>query len=147
MYRRASDGTGGEELLFRYTAGAGFNLSDISPDGRALICQSGGFMFVVPLTGTDPLARKAIEFLRDEFNVNAGRISPDGRFLAYRSGRKLIPTKPMSTCSRSMRPRARWVREMADFEKGGVASMQFWRRDGKEFSTAISWNQGPTSFE
>jgi Tol biopolymer transport system component len=32
IFRRAADGSGGEELLFRYTEGAGVNLTDISPD-------------------------------------------------------------------------------------------------------------------
>ena len=83
IYRKASDGTGDEELMFRYTPGAGINLTDISPDGKFLACASGAVVLTVALTGSDPLARKAIEFSREEFNVGNGRFSPDGRFLAY----------------------------------------------------------------
>ncbi len=34
VYRKAADGTGKEELVFRYTPGAFVGLSDISPDGN-----------------------------------------------------------------------------------------------------------------
>src|SRR5262249_44862055 len=84
VYRKLADGTGEEEMLFRYTPGAGLNLSDISPDGKFLLCESGGVILVVPLTGTDALARKAIEFDRGEFDVGTARFSPDGRLIAYR---------------------------------------------------------------
>jgi Tol biopolymer transport system component len=76
IYRRASDGTGGEELLFQYTPGAFLGLTDISPDGKFLVCD-GGVILTVPLTGSDPLARKAIETLREEFFDDLGRLSPD----------------------------------------------------------------------
>lgn len=66
VYRRLADGTGDEELVFRYTPGAFVGLSDFSPDGKFLICESGGVIMVVPLTG-DAASRKEIEFLREEF--------------------------------------------------------------------------------
>jgi Tol biopolymer transport system component len=69
IYRKASDGTGSEELLFRYTPGAGMNVTDVSPDGKSVTFSSGGVVFVVPLTGNDPLARQAVEFSREEFNT------------------------------------------------------------------------------
>src|SRR6266545_819320 len=65
IYRRPSDGNGGEELVFRYTPGAGVGVTDISPDGKFLVCDSGGVILVVP-TGSDPKSRKEIEFLREE---------------------------------------------------------------------------------
>ena len=76
VYRKASDGTGGDELLFRYTEGAGIQLTDISPDGKFLTFSSGGVVLVVALTGTDVLARKAIEFSREEFDVAIGHSRP-----------------------------------------------------------------------
>src|SRR5207247_4814534 len=83
IYRKAWDGTGSEELLFQYTPGAGMNLTDISADGKFLSFSSGGVVNMVALTGSDPLARKAIEFSREEFDTMQGRFSPDGRFVAY----------------------------------------------------------------
>lgn len=85
IYRKAADGTGKEELVFRYTPGAFVGLSDISADGKFLVCDSGGVVFLVPLTVSDPSARQPIEYIRDEFQNGTGRLSPDGRFIAYRS--------------------------------------------------------------
>ncbi|MBI2149629.1 MAG: PD40 domain-containing protein [Acidobacteria bacterium] len=42
-------------------------------------------MIDLPLTGTDPLARGAVEFSREEFDTFNGRFSPDGRLMAYSS--------------------------------------------------------------
>ena len=133
VYRRLADGSGSEELLFRYTPGAGLNLTDVTPDGKFLICASGGVLFTVPLTG-DPQARKAIDFGRDEFDMGVGRISPDGRLLAYRSN-EADPA--------DVRRGEVWVRAfdpatgMAgdgkwQVTKVGVNAMFFWRGDGKE---------------
>lgn len=85
VYRKAADGTGKEEVFFRYTPGAFVALSDISPDGKFLVCDSGNVILLVPLAVSDPAARKPIDYLRDEFDDEAGRLSPDGRFIAYRS--------------------------------------------------------------
>ena len=85
VYRKAADGTGKEEVLFRYTPGAFVGLSDISQDGKFLICDSGGVIMLVPLTVSDPAARQPVDYMRDEFQNGTGRLSPDGRFIAYRS--------------------------------------------------------------
>ena len=85
VYRRAADGTGKEELLFRYTPGAFVGLSDISPDGKFLVCDSGGVILLVPLGVSDLAARQPVDYMRDEFQNGTGRLSPDGRFIAYRS--------------------------------------------------------------
>ena len=132
VYRRAADGSGSEELLFRYTPGAGLNVTDVSPDGKFLACASGGVILMVPLTGTDPLARKAIEFSREEFNVNTGRFSPDGRFLAYVSDevdpeRGEVYVRGFNT-STGMAGEGKW-----QLSKDGALGMELWRQDGKEF--------------
>jgi len=132
VFRKPADGTGGEELLFRYTPGAGLNLTDISPDGKFLVCASGGVILTVALTGTDPLARKAIEFAREEFDVGNGRFSPDGRFLAYVSN-ELDPDRNevfvrAFDASTGMAGEGKW-----QLSKEGAAGMQSWRADGKEF--------------
>jgi|SRR5579871_976870 len=85
IYRRPADGSGKEELLFRYTPGAFVGLSDISPDGKYLACGSGGVVLLVPLTAADAASRKPVDYLRDEFQNGTGRLSPDGHFIAYRS--------------------------------------------------------------
>lgn len=49
-----------------------------------MLCESGGVILTVPLQG-DPPARKEIETLRDEFANFAGRLSPEGHFIAFNS--------------------------------------------------------------
>jgi hypothetical protein len=59
-------------------------------------------VFVVTLTGTDPLARKAIEYLRDENNAFPGRFSPDLRFMALisdESERNQVWVRPFDSSS------------------------------------------------
>jgi Tol biopolymer transport system component len=85
IYRKAWDGSGQGELLFRYTPGAGVGFSDWSQDGKFLTFATGALL-IVPLRENDKaLDRKAIEWIRDENNEFGGRFSPDGRFLAYGS--------------------------------------------------------------
>ena len=78
IYRKAADGTGDAELIYRYNPGAPVNLRDISADGKHLLFNSGGVILVVPMAG-DAKTRKAIELSREEFVVNGGVFSPDGR--------------------------------------------------------------------
>src|SRR5262249_52425659 len=131
IYRRLSDGTGSEELVWRYTPGAGVLLTDISPDGTFAVCDSGGVLLVVPLTGSDPASRKEIEFLREEFTDGAGRLSPDGKFIAYRSDeaqpeRGEVYVRPFDASTR-MPGKGKW-----QVSKDGVMAMLHWRADGRE---------------
>jgi Tol biopolymer transport system component len=131
IYRRASDGTGGEELVFRYTPGAFVALTDISPDGKFLVCDSGGIILVVPLTESDPKSRKEIECLREEFTDGVGRLSPDGKFMAFRSDeaqpeRGEVYVRPFDA-STGMPGNGKW-----QVSKDGVNAMLHWRADGNE---------------
>jgi Tol biopolymer transport system component len=130
VLRRPSDGTGSEELVFRYTPGAGLNVTDISADGKFIVCDSGGVILVVPLTG-EPASRQAIEYLRDEFTDNVGRLSPDGKFLAFRSDeaqpeRGEVYVRPFDA-STNQPGKEKW-----QVSKDGVLAMLHWRADGKE---------------
>jgi Tol biopolymer transport system component len=130
VHRRASDGSGNEELVFNYTAGAFVGLSDISPDGKFLVCDSGGVIMVVPLAG-DPASRKEVEFLREEFTDSVGRLSPDGRFMAFRSDeaqpeRGEVYVRPFNA-STGLPGDGKWR-----VSKDGAQAMLHWRADGKE---------------
>ena len=132
VYRRAWNVSGPEELLFRYTPGAELFLSDISPDGKFLACDSGGVLLIVPLTKGDALTRTAIEFSREEFEVSGGRFSPDGRFLAYASN-EADPDKTevyvrTFDAATGTAGQGKW-----QVSKNGSAGLQAWRADGKEF--------------
>ncbi len=130
VHRRASDGTGDEELVYTYESGAFVGLSDISSDGKYLVCDSGGFIMVVPLTG-DLASRKGIEFLRTEWTDTLGRLSPDGRFMAYRSDeaqveRGEIYVRPFNAAT-GQPGDGKWR-----VSQDGVLAMLHWRADGKE---------------
>jgi len=130
VHRKLSDGSGDEELVFKYTPGAGVFVSDMSPDGKFLVCDSGGVILIVPLTG-DPGSRKEIEFLREEWFDNVGRLSPDGRFIAFRSDeaqaeRGEVYVRPFDAAT--MQPGEKKWR----LSKDGVQAMLHWRADGKE---------------
>ena len=130
IYRRAWDGSGSEELLFQYAQGAGMNLSDVSQDGQFVTFTSGGVVLVVPLTGTDPFARQAIEFAREEFQTRGGRFSPDGRFMAYvsaESGEPEVYVRPFDASSDPTTAEGQW-----QVSHDGAAGMISWRGDGQE---------------
>ena len=130
IYRRLSDGSGDEEFVFKWTPGAFVGVTDISPDGKYLVCDGGGIILTVPLTG-DPATRKEIEYLREEFTDTTGRLSPDGRFMMFRSdeekperGEVYVRTFDPSTGKAG---EGKWK-----VSKDGVMAMLHWRADGKE---------------
>ena len=130
VYRRPSDGSGSEELVFRYTPGAFIGLNDISPDGKFLVLESGGIVLVVRLTG-DPAMRKGIEFLREEAATGVGRLSPDGKFMAFRSDEAKpeqfdVYVRPFNA-AKGLPGQGKW-RVSTD----GVNAMLHWRADGRE---------------
>lgn len=116
--------------MFQYTPGAFLGITDISRDGKSLICD-GGIILTVPLTGSDPKARKAVETLREEFFDDVGRLSPDGRFIAYRSDESKpehfeVYVRPYDAKSGTV-GETKW-----QVSKDGVMAMLHWRDDGKE---------------
>jgi Tol biopolymer transport system component len=133
IYRKNRDGSGEEEMLFRYTPGAGIVLTDESPDGKFLTFYTG-VLVLVPLGGTDALARKPIEWLRDEYDNVDAKFSPDGRFVAYCTD----PDDPMTLDVfvrpfDASKPDAPPAGDPVRISKGGTAAgMVTWRGDGKE---------------
>jgi TolB protein len=133
IYRKSADGTGEAELLFRYTPGAGVPLTDWSPDGKYLTFFTG-VLLVVPLQpGEKGLDRKAIEWLREDYDAVLGRFSPDGHSLAYLSNEKEVstmqlyvqpfdPNKPNAPAGPAI--------QITNL-KGGSGAFT-WRQDGKE---------------
>ena len=138
--------TGKEELLFRYTPGAFVGLSDISSDGKFLVCESGGVVLLVPLTVNDEAERKPIDYLRDEFANETGRLSPDGRFIAYRSDeakpeRFEVYVRPFDA-AKPVDDKKWQVSKggVPGVSNEGVVSTLYWRDDGRRFSSGgRSW--------
>ena len=138
VFRKAADGTGKEELVFRYTPGAFVGLSDISPDGKYLVCSSGGVVFLVPLTVSDAAARQPIDYLRDEFDNTTAKLSLDGHFIAYRSDeakpeRYEVYVRPFDAAKPADDQKWRVSKDGTQMASDGVfAAMLHWRADGKE---------------
>ena len=124
--------------MFRYTPGAFVALSDISPDGKFLVCDSGGVILLVPLAVSDPAARKPVEYLRDEFDDGTGRLSPDGRFIAYRSDeakpeRFEIYVRPFDAAKPVDDKKWRVSKDgVPGMSNDAVVSVLYWREDGME---------------
>ena len=123
LYLKASSGAGMEEALLQD------NLDKYpdswSPDGKFILYESAGAsrtsdLFVLPLTGD----RKPFPLLQSQFGGNDdGQISPDGRWVAYRStesGRSEIYVAPFPGHG------GKWQISNA----GGYSPR--WRHDGSE---------------
>lgn len=133
IYRKAADGTGSEELLFRYTPGAFIGLTDWSPDGKFLTFFTG-VLALVPLGAVaNPLDRKEIEWLREEYDAILGRFSPDSRYLAYLANEENVDV--MEVYVRPFdpsKPEAPGPGQAVQVSKNGALGMISWRQDGKE---------------
>jgi Tol biopolymer transport system component/predicted Ser/Thr protein kinase len=122
LYQKASSGAGSEETLLED------NLDKYpdswSPDGKFVLYENqassrSSNLFILPLTGD----RKPFPFLQTQFGETDGRISPDGRWVAYRSnesGRNEIYVAPFPG------PGGKWQISTA----GGYFPR--WRHDGSE---------------
>lgn len=82
IYRRAADGTGQEELLWKLDKHA--HVRDSLPDGRGLVIEildpgSNIDIWRLDLDGKPT----ATVYLQTPFNERTSRLSPDGRWLAY----------------------------------------------------------------
>ena len=130
IYWRSSDGTGGEEMLFRYTPGADLQLTDFTPDGKHVLFDGGAILMAAPLTGSDPLARKAVEMSREEYEVGFARVSPDGRYVSYGSNevaeRLELFIRPFNSATAGL------AEGKVQATKDGPGGGNIWRSDGRE---------------
>ncbi len=79
------------------------------------------------------LDRKAIDWLREDYDVVQGRFSPDGRFLAFLSNE--VTARRMQVYVRPFdanKPEAPPPGSAVQVSKNGAIGMIFWRQDGKE---------------
>ena len=133
IYRKAWDGTGEEELLFRYTPGASMILTDASADGNFVTFYTG-VMVLVPLGAREkPLDRKAIDWLREDYDVAGGRFSPDERLVAYLSNETNVNSNEVYVrLFDRNKPDAPPEGKVVRISNNGAAGMLNWRQDGKE---------------
>ncbi len=97
VIRRPADGSGAEEVLWTLSDHA--HVTDWSPDGRFLLVDVYRTKSRTDIVRLDleekPMPRP---FLETPFDESSGRVSPDGRWLAYRSnesGRDEVYLQPL----------------------------------------------------
>jgi Tol biopolymer transport system component len=137
LYRRASNGQGTEELLYRHP-GANMRLTDWSLDGRFLSFSttdlSGGRLYVLPLAGDGE--RKPTEVFRSESQLRGSSFSPDSRFLSYTSDQSdtnHVYVRQFDPSAGAGAPPAAGPWQVSDQGGLGTAALYAgWRRDGKE---------------
>ena len=134
IYEKASNLTGGENLLYK-SGGGTASPTSWSRDGRFLLYQSGGAgVWALPLAGgtaSRPGDAKPIALLPAEFNQRGARFSPDGRFFSYLSNENgkdeiYVQSFDPSLGSGAKSAGGKWM-----VSKGGGLSAH-WRGDGKE---------------
>jgi Tol biopolymer transport system component len=133
VYRKAADGTGEAEAVFRYTPGAGVGLSDWSPDGKFLTFSTGALLMIPVQTQAKPLDRKALEWLREDYEAFDARFSPDGKNLAFLSDEADV--RAMQVYVRpfdSNKPGAPAGPAVQITNLKNVAGGVTWRQDGRE---------------
>jgi Tol biopolymer transport system component len=133
LYKKAADGTGAAEHLFRYSDGTFMGLTDWSRDSKYLTFFTG-VLAVLPVGNTaKPSDRKEIEWLREEYDVLLGRFSPDSRFLAYLSNEAKVDTMQLYVRPfDASKPEAPPPGPVVQISKDGAAGMISWRQDGRE---------------
>ena len=137
IYQKAVNGSGDDELVLAST-GPALNVEDWSPDGRFLVYMSPtrprveNDLFLLPMLSAGE--RKPILFLDSPALEHMGTVSPNGRWIAYRSavfGAGEIYVSDVSP--QGVRGPGKWQISTGD------GWQPRWRGDGKElFYTARS---------
>jgi len=132
VYRKGLGPQGQEELLLKNSAP--LTLTDWSHDGRYLSYFStdlaGGALFALPTAGSGE--RKPIEVLRNKFQLQGPRLSPDSRvmsFVSNLSGRNEVYVVPFDPAAAPGASASATPTQVSD--QGGTG-MVFWNRNGKE---------------
>jgi Tol biopolymer transport system component len=133
LYRRAADGSGGEELLYTLPERRNVNVSDWSNDGRHLIYSYSGDVFALPVgAGTDE-KRQPVAVAATMAAETGATLSPNGRWIAYMSNetsRQELYVQPFAPGTQAAGPSlpggAKWLISR------GTMGLARWRADSQE---------------
>jgi eukaryotic-like serine/threonine-protein kinase len=129
LFQKASNLAAEDELLYRSSDPKA--PSSWSPDGNLLLYFNPlppSRQWLLPIAG-DASTRKPIRVDNSDFQEAAGRISPNGRWLAYtsdESGRQEVYVRPFDPAGAAAPATGKWMVS----KDGGTTVL--WRADGKE---------------
>jgi eukaryotic-like serine/threonine-protein kinase len=136
IYRKASDGSGNDELLYKSPGTGSFALTDWSRDGRFILFHASTppaktDIFALPIGPGTSADRQPIPVIQTPAGELGGYVSPDCRWIAYmsdESGREEVYVQAFNPGSKSGSApvSGKWM-----VSKGSVG-MARWRSDGKE---------------
>jgi Tol biopolymer transport system component len=137
--RKASNGSGNDELVFKATNFSTMNLTEWSRDGRFILFQAtpnGGQtktdVFALPMgPGTSP-DRQPIAVIQTPATELGAYLSPDNRWVAYLSDESGKQELYVQAFSLGAKPGSSPVSGKWMVSKNGCAGMARWRNDGKE---------------
>jgi Tol biopolymer transport system component len=140
VYRKASNGSGTEELLYKAPANGAFALTDWTRDGRFILFHGSNppakvDIFALPVGPGTSADRQPIPVIQTPAAELGGYVSPDGKWIAYisdESGRQEIyvqafnPNFNQGSKNGSSPVSGKWM------VSKGTLGMARWRSDGKE---------------
>ena len=139
VYRKASNGSGNDELLFKATNFSSMNFTDWSRDGRFIFFQAtptGGQtktdVFALPMGPGTSADRKPIAVIQTPASELGAYLSPDDRWIAYLSDESGKQELYVQAFGLGAKPGAAAASGKWMVSKNGSAGMARWRNDGKE---------------
>jgi Tol biopolymer transport system component/predicted Ser/Thr protein kinase len=137
IYRKASNGSGNDELLYKSDTFKAGNLTDWSRDGRFILFQATANpqtksdIYALPMGPGAAVDRQPIPVIQTAASELGGYLSPDGRWIAYladESGRQEVYVQAFNP---GLKAGASPVSGKWMVSKGSMG-MARWRNDGKE---------------
>ena len=137
LYRKPADGSGGEEVLYRYPKNTvNIQMSDWTPHhGQMLVYSRGGDVFALPVGPASAANREPIPLVQTPATEFGASVSPDGRWIAYLSnetGRQevyvqpFVVSPPNAPDAATAASRPKWL-----VSRGSVGMVR-WRADSGE---------------
>jgi eukaryotic-like serine/threonine-protein kinase len=141
IYRKASNGSGNDELLFKAANFSSINLTDWSRDGRFILFQATATgdgqttksdVYALPMGAGTSAERKPIPLIQTPAVELGAYVSPDDRWVAYLSDETGKQELYVQAFGPGARPGVASASGKWMVSKNGSAGMARWKNDGKE---------------